>query len=611
MSNSISTELILVKELINKGKFEEALQHIKDIEQKENLSPEETLRTLKYKGRSYSHLGQFENALKITENLFQKSQDLKMPFFSLDALLSREGIFYSQQRFEEFFKTLKQHETLFESISREDSSEFQEREAGLLLWKAGREFHKGNLNLALDYQEKSLTLFEQVDPHSIYIPSILGTGRSYVYTSKGELDLALECDEKALSLIPEGEYFILILLKTQVYRNMGMIFHQKGDLNRALEYYKRVLELQKKAENPMGMWMNASYSNIIAVLLSKKNFNQAQNYLQQLKQFNEKYENKFGYLAYQIARASILKSSHRVRDLVKAEKILKKIVEENLGDISLSLVAPRALIDLCDLYLRKFRLTNQMEILDDMHPLIDLLQRDARYSNSYSQLALAKLFQAKLALLQINMVEARKLLTEAQKIADEHDLQLLAGAISREHDRLLEELKLWGSFKKTQTSVADRLKLASIDDVMERLQGRGAIDNLELVYEESILLLIMDSSGMPYFNHSFVSDWDIDGIFSAFMSAFNTFSSELFSKSIDRVKIGENTILINSVEPFLVCYVIKGQSYPASKKLIRFSEAIRENSEIWQALNNSMISSEMLELKNLSALRTVINEIFT
>ena len=95
------------------------------------------------------------------------------------------------------------------------------------------------------------------------------------------------------------------------------------------------------------------------------------------------------------------------------------------------------------------------------------------------------------------------------------------------------------------------------------------------------------------------------------MSAFNTFTSELFSKSIDRIKIGENTILINSIEPFLTCYVIKGQSYPASQKLTRFSEAIRENSEIWQALNNSIKSSEMLELNNLSALKTVINEIFT
>ena len=94
------------------------------------------------------------------------------------------------------------------------------------------------------------------------------------------------------------------------------------------------------------------------------------------------------------------------------------------------------------------------------------------------------------------------------------------------------------------------------------------------------------------------------------MSAFNTFSSEIFSKSIDRIRIGENIILINPVEPFLTCYVIKGQSYPALQKLTRFTEAIKENSEIWQALNKSAKTSEMLELDKPPALKTVINEIF-
>ena len=95
------------------------------------------------------------------------------------------------------------------------------------------------------------------------------------------------------------------------------------------------------------------------------------------------------------------------------------------------------------------------------------------------------------------------------------------------------------------------------------------------------------------------------------MSAFNTFSSEIFSKSIDRIRIGENTILINPVDPFLACYVIKGQSYPALQKLTRFTKVIRENSEIWQALNKSAKTSEMLELDKPPALKTVIDEIFT
>lgn len=70
-------------------------------------------------------------------------------------------------------------------------------------------------------------------------------------------------------------------------------------------------------------------------------------------------------------------------------------------------------------------------------------------------------------------------------------------------------------------------------------------------------------------------------------------------------------ILINPIEPFLACYVIKGQSFPALQKLSRFTEAIRKNAKIWQALNKSVKTSEMLELNKAPALKTVINEIFT
>jgi hypothetical protein len=94
------------------------------------------------------------------------------------------------------------------------------------------------------------------------------------------------------------------------------------------------------------------------------------------------------------------------------------------------------------------------------------------------------------------------------------------------------------------------------------------------------------------------------------MSAFNAFTGEIFSKSIDRVKVGENTILINPIEPFLACYVIKGQSYPAQQKLTRFSDTIKTTEEIWNALTKAAKTSEMLELDNPPSLGSTVNEIF-
>ncbi|MHA2129755.1 MAG: hypothetical protein ACW99L_07270 [Promethearchaeota archaeon] len=131
-----------------------------------------------------------------------------------------------------------------------------------------------------------------------------------------------------------------------------------------------------------------------------------------------------------------------------------------------------------------------------------------------------------------------------------------------------------------------------------------------MLEEEPIVLLIIGKSGISYFNYSFKENWDFDWLFSSFMSAFETFSSAVFSESIDRIKIGENLILINPIESFLVCYVIKGQSYLGLQKLNRFSKAIKDNTDIWETLNRAVKTGEVLELDNPRSLRVVINEIF-
>ena len=95
------------------------------------------------------------------------------------------------------------------------------------------------------------------------------------------------------------------------------------------------------------------------------------------------------------------------------------------------------------------------------------------------------------------------------------------------------------------------------------------------------------------------------------MSAFDTFSSQLFAESIDRIKIGENLILVNPVESFLVCYVIKGQSYLGLQKLNRFSEAIKNNSEIWERLTKAVQTGEELDLNNPPSLGDTMSEIFS
>ena len=64
------------------------------------------------------------------------------------------------------------------------------------------------------------------------------------------------------------------------------------------------------------------------------------------------------------------------------------------------------------------------------------------------------------------------------------------------------------------------------------------------------------------------------------------------------------------VDSYLVCYVIKEQSYSALQKLNRFSDSIKWNTEISEALKKSVKTGEELDLNNPTSLGTVVNEIF-
>lgn len=61
-------------------------------------------------------------------------------------------------------------------------------------------------------------------------------------------------------------------------------------------------------------------------------------------------------------------------------------------------------------------------------------------------------------------------------------------------------------------------------------------------------------------------------IIGGYLTAINQFGDEIFSEGLDRAKYGEYTVLMKSVDPFLVCYLFKGQSFLAKQKLAYFAD---------------------------------------
>ena len=130
-------------------------------------------------------------------------------------------------------------------------------------------------------------------------------------------------------------------------------------------------------------------------------------------------------------KAYFLKTSGRTRDRAKAEEIWRQIVNER---ISSPAAYVSALNRLCSFLIEELEMSNDSEILDELNPLVIRCQNIAEKNDSYIGLVWTKLFQAKVALIGMKIEEGKKLMTQAQRVAELHGLTRLAQRISYEHD---------------------------------------------------------------------------------------------------------------------------------------------------------------------------------
>jgi len=187
----------------------------------------------------------------------------------------------------------------------------------------------------------------------------------------------------------------------------------------------------------------------------------------------------------------------------------------------------------------------------------------------------------------------------------------LAGKISIEHDNLLEELNTWENLKEQDISLKERMELAHVDEQIDNLLWKRDFSSLEHSDEEPILLLVLSEGGVPIFSHVFSKDWSFeDDLFGGFLSAINSFSGELFSKGLDRAKFGEHTVLMRAVASFTICYLFKGQSYLAQKRINKFINRFQNTTEILQTFDNFYKTLQTIELKNNISLKLLITDIF-
>ncbi len=459
---------------------------------------------------------------------------------------------------------------------------------------------KGDFNQALNYCKQCLKIKIMSSWTKIDVLNNLGL----IYREKGELCRTLRYYKQAIALAESEQYIEhLISLKLGIIS----VYRMKGEIEMAIDYAETSEKISRNYNHRYGI--STSFFCLILTHLDKNSLDKATHYLPKLKILADKSDDLVYLLTYQIAKALVLRKSKRIRDRTESETLLKQIVENEITPPRLNLIS---LVNLCDLYLEELYLTNNFEVLEEIKPLINKMLEIAEKTNAKLWLTETKLLQAKLSLIQLNFTEAKLLLTQAQRIAEIHGFNLLAIKISNEHDALLEQLNIWENLKNENAPMSERIRLASIEGVLDRLKGKQVVKDSTITPETPVLLLIIGKGGLPVFSHSFRKEISTaNELLSGFLSAFSNFGGEIFSKGLDRAKFGDYIIHIQSADPFSVCYLFKGPTFGAKIKLTHFNEAIQGETSIWEALNQFFQSGRVANLNTIPLLEDLIKNTFT
>ncbi len=500
-------ELIQAEQLIDEDKLDDALTLLNNLKQKKGLNNNDkaSCRLLQYQILFWQ--GKYKELVKQAEQTYKENEEPEVNFFKVDSLLLMTRALVSVDKYDETSDLIKQGEELLKTIPQELTKAYKQREAYLALIK-GFFYHKrrraNDADLALKHLEHSLAIREELGIKHEISESLCWMA-STLCLSKGELNRALKYAERSLALAKESSKTYYIALSLYV---MAIVYINQGELDCCIRFYEQSLELYKELNNKTRMAaslnnLSDSYKmrgeldlalecieqsvalnresgrlralainqdNLIQILIDKGDLERAQISLHDLERLNSQLKDKYINLIYLLDKALVLKTGLRARDRGKAEEVLTQFLEMEDLDYEFRYIG---LLNLCELLLTELRITNDLEVLEELNQFIGRLLEIAEKSHSYMILCETYLLQAKLSLLTFNIKKSQRFLTQAHQIAEKFDLTQLTAKIANEKEDLIKKLDLWEKLKEDDAPMSNRIELARLDEnIMKMIQKR-------------------------------------------------------------------------------------------------------------------------------------------
>ncbi|MCE7736308.1 MAG: hypothetical protein GPJ54_15615 [Candidatus Heimdallarchaeota archaeon] len=443
--------VVLLLDLIDTGKYNEAWVELETLEYPENLEGEFwRIHISWYKLHS-------KEAITIAEKAIILAEKNNQPIWKLMYYLSGSIALIMLREYDRALEWVDKLEDLLDQVK--GTAEYEEKESEIqnmyLAVKAYIHLKGGLLDDSIDLFEQAVAIGEKQESTWGGFNTIRSIGYSTLgnaYLLKGRFDEALEVFKKRLALAYEMKNLIFIWRSqqqiTEVYWKTNQYFDAYHNLKIVLAKYDDF----KDAKEFIWRHKVQSLFKLIILGLKMSNPKEAKEYYQRLEEITDE-QGPVGYpYSLKISEALILKYSTKLRDKVAALDILIEIndeidksklyVSDGVVDDNIPLIT---LLNLYDLYLWELKSTENEAVVGEIDELSSKLIFIALSYNSYPILGEAILLDARYNRITTNLKYSKELYERAISLSREQGLGEIAEQAETELTSLETEMSNWSS----------------------------------------------------------------------------------------------------------------------------------------------------------------------
>ena len=323
-------------------------------------------------------------------------------------------------------------------------------------------FYKGDLEQATEYAQESLAVYEKFKHFGglAAVYSVFGS----IYRGKGEFDKSLEYYHKVLNIYNENLDIQKGVTHSYCYalRNIGWIYYYKNKIKKSIEHLREAVKAHKSLceYNNTIFDYDLIFFHILLILsaIEIDDNQQIENSMLELSKFVHKWP--WTEFFRRFGEAIILKNKRRVKYRFQAQQIFEEILKKKF-DYQVEFMIQ---VNLCDLLLEELKYSGSEEILIQIQDLLNRISDVANKQRSITTLLDLYSLQAKLALIEGNAELSKKLLTKALTIAENKGMELISKKLTDQQNQLFNQLEEWKALFIQNSKLQEKIEILNLKE---------------------------------------------------------------------------------------------------------------------------------------------------